>query len=213
MAIVDELDLLNIELLKMADTVINNLTLALEAFLDFNCKKNYSINDDITDAQERQIEELCLSIFLKERPYASDLRKVSGILKLVGDLERLGDHAEDILQFSLKLRNVDKHYIEDVNRIVEVALDMVHDSIDSYIKSDVHLAQTIIDEDNIIDNLYDDLIQKIIELDKNGLCDSAFTVYTTLVIKYIERIADHAVNIAEWVIYITNGVHKDRKIF
>lgn len=198
-------------MMHMADLVVKNLEIAFDAYLNYE-KKEYLVNDDIVDNLERMIEGECMHLLLTERPYASDLRKVSGILKLISDIERLGDHAEDVLEFSLKLKNTEKHSNEEINKVVDLVLSMVKDSIESYIKRDINLAQTVIDRDDIVDEIYSKLIDTIILMTKEENYSSSFAVYTTLVVKYIERIADHAVNIAEWVIYIISGFHKDKQI-
>ena len=198
-------------MMHMADSVVKNLELAFDAYLNYE-EKEYPVNDDIVDNLERMIEGECMHLLLTERPFASDLRKVSGILKLISDLERLGDHAEDVLEFSLKLKNTEKHSNEEINKVVKLTLSMVKDSIESYLKQDYKLAQTVIDRDDIVDEMYSSLIESMIQMSNEERCSSSFAVYTTLVVKYIERIADHAVNIAEWVIYIISGFHKDKKI-
>ena len=211
MNLIRGLEYLENSMMHMADSVVKNLELAFDAYLNYS-DKEYPVNDDIVDNLERMIEGECMHLLLTERPFARDLRKVSGILKLISDLERLGDHAEDVLEFALKLKNTEKHTNDEINQIVEITLNMVKDSIDSYIKQDINLAQTVIDRDDIIDKMYAELIDNLIKMSNKGTCSSAFAVYTTLVVKYIERIADHAVNIAEWVIYIISGFHKDKKI-
>lgn len=213
MALEKEISYLKELLLRMADNVVSNLKLAFSAYLDFDPKKEYHLNDDLIDTEERLIEEECLDILVKERAYASDLRIVTGILKLVADLERLGDHAEDVLEFSYLLKDVEKHHIEDIDQLIKICLKMVEDAIFSFVKSDVDLANEVIKKDEVVDEAYMQLINKLIELDKTKKASSTFAIYTTLVVKYMERIADHAVNVAEWVIYIKNGVHKGRKIF
>ena len=211
MNLLQGIEYLDGSIIHMADLVINNLNVAFDAYLNYQ-EKDYLVNDDVVDNLERMIEGECLHLLLKERPFASDLRKISGILKLISDLERLGDHAEDVLEFSLKLKNSEKHSNEEVNKIVNITLQMVKDSIEAYIKQDVNLAQSIMDRDDLIDKMYDELINDIIKMNENNICSPSFAVYTTLVVKYIERIADHAVNIAEWVVYIVSGFHKDKKI-
>ena len=205
------IEYLESSMMHMADSVVKNLELAFDAYLNYE-EKEYPVNDDIVDNLERMIEGECMHLLLTERPFASDLRKVSGILKLISDLERLGDHAEDVLEFSLKLKNTEKHSNEEINKVVKLTLSMVKDSIESYLKHDYNLAQTVIDRDDIVDEMYSNLIESIIQMSNEERCSSSFAVYTTLVVKYIERIADHAVNIAEWVIYIISGFHKDKKI-
>lgn len=210
----DEIEFLNKMILRMSDQVLTNLDEAFDAYLNYDPAKEYfEVNDELVNAQERAIEEECLNIMLRERPYAKDLRRVSGILKLVSDIERLGDHAKDVMHFALKLKNVERHHIKEINQMVQNAMQMVRDSIKSFITSDLELAESVIKRDDLIDTEYDELIEKIIKLrDKDGV-SNAFAIYTTLVVKYIERIADHATNVGEWVQYILSGYHKDRKIF
>lgn len=211
MSLLKKIEYLDDAMMHMSDLVVNNLEVAIEAYLNYQ-EKGYVVNDDIVDNLERMIEGECLHLLLKERPFAGDLRKVSGILKLISDLERLGDHAEDVLDFAVKLKNVEKHSNEEINKMVNVTLQMVKDSIEAYIKQDISLAQSVINRDDFIDKMYDEIISNIIIMSENDICTPSFVVYTTLVVKYIERIADHAVNIAEWVIYIISGFHKDKKI-
>ena len=208
-----ELENLNIMLLKMADVVQKNIMESFTLYKDKTDANSLTINDDIVDQYERLIEEICLNIILKERPYAKDLRKVSGILKMVADLERIGDHAEDIFEFNNKLKKYERVKVQQIEDMVTTALSMVNDSIMSFIKVDVELAKDVINRDDIVDKSYDELITYLIEENKQGKLSSAYAIYTTLVIKYVERIADHAVNIAEWVIYIISGFHKDKRIF
>lgn len=212
MYLLKEMEYLENSMMHMADLVVNNLTIAFDAYLNYQ-PKDYIINDDIIDNQEIMIEGECLHILLKERPYASDLRKVTGILKLISDLERLGDHAEDILEFALKLKNTEKHSNEIIGKMVKDVLHMVKDSIESYIKTDEALAQSVINRDDKIDETYEKIINELIRMQEEKISSPSFCVYSTLVVKYIERIADHAVNIAEWVIYIISGIHKENKMF
>lgn len=211
MNIEKEIDALNEKLMQMADLVVNNLEIALNEYLNNDLKATF--DDDSVDILERDLEEDCLKILLKERPYAKDLRRVSGILKLISDLERLGDHAEDIIEFVNKMKIYERKNIIKINNIIEIALNMVKDSIKSYINQDINLANLIIKKDDSVDLLYNEILEEIILMLNNNDCSSSFAIYSTLVVKYIERIADHAVNIAEWVIYIANGFHKDKKIF
>lgn len=211
MNLLKSMEYLENSMMHMADLVVNNLEIAFDAYLNYQ-DKEYIVNDDIIDNQERMIEGECMQLLLKERPFASDLRKISGILKLISDLERIGDHAEDVLSFALKLKNTEKHSNEEIDKLVNITLEMVKNAIESYIKQDKELAESVIKRDDVVDKMYDEVINDIIKMTENVICTPSFAVYTTLVVKYIERVADHAVNIAEWVIYIISGIHKDKKI-
>lgn len=208
-----ELEHLNQMIVKMSELVSENLQLAIELYHQYDKEKADLINDDVIDLHERLIEEMCLNIMLKERPYARDLRIVSGILKLVEDLERLGDHAEDLKNLTVKLETVEHHQCPLLEESFSIAIEMVHNSIHSFVNQDMRLANEVIQKDDIVDSLYENSIEKIIEHLEHKEYSNTFAIYTTLVVKYIERIADHAVNIAEWVIYILSGYHKDKQIF
>lgn len=199
--------------LKMADLVEENLKKAIEIYYNYNEELSSTINDDVVDMYERLIEELAIDIMLKERPYAKDLRSVTGILKLVSDLERMGDHAEDIIEFATKLKDEAKIKIPDLDIMVKKTMSMVHNSVLSFINKDELLAIKVIKADDEIDEIYEKILNEIIEESKKDSFSSSFAIYTTLVVKYIERIADHAVNVAEWVVYILRGYYKDKKIF
>lgn len=207
-----EIEELNKMLIKMANLVVENLKIAFDIYYKYDEAKADLINDDLVDLHERLIEESCLNIMLRERPYAKDLRIVSGVLKLVGDLERLGDHAEDIRDFARKLNNCEHHEIEKLDDAIDITLKMVNDSVLSYVNKNLELAQEVIKTDDIVDRLYEECLKIIIDNDKKDY-SSEFSVYTTLVVKYIERVADHAVNVCEWVVYMLSGYYKDKQIF
>lgn len=202
-----EVENLNHLLLKMTDVVLNNLKISFAAYLkEGNIEV---INDDLVNQYERLIEELCLDILVRERPYSKDLRIISGILKLVSDVERLGDHAEDIMEFASRLFEDKNEVFEGSKQMTYICFKMVEDAINSYVRLDTIKAEEVIKKDDLMDDLYKKLIVQITKLELNH----SYLVYTTIVIKYLEKIADHAVNIAEWVIYIVNGYYKDKTIF
>lgn len=205
-----KLDKLNQEVLKMTSLVEKHIDIAVNYYYKENYNDN--INDNLVDEFERKIEEMCLDIMIKERPYAKDLRRLTGILTLVEDIERIGDHAEDILNFSKKIDESSSNMKIEIKDLFDIVLKMFRDSIHCFVNMNKELAEEIINMDDIVDNIYE---TKLNELIKNWKTknDSSFAIYNTLVVKYLERIADHAVNIAEWVIYIKNGYYKDKQIF
>ena len=199
--------------MKMGELVLDNLQLAMSTYYHYDEETANKINDDVVDANERLIEEMCLNLMLKERPFARDLRVVSGILKLVEDLERLGDHAEDIKAFAKKLKDYDYVSIKKLDEAYKESTKMVLDSISSLVNRDEAQAYEVIKNDDKVDALYEEALEEIIEGSKENKYPIEYSIYTTLITKYIERIADHAVNVAEWVIYILRGFHKDKQIF
>ncbi len=205
-----ELDNLNQLVLKMADMVEKNIEIAMNFY--FEGKETANVDDDIVDGMERYIEESCLDIMIKERPFAKDLRRLTGILTLVEDIERIGDHAEDIYNFSEKIKKTESVMKLEVRELFELSIRMFHDAIRCFISKNVALAKEVISLDDIVDQLYESKLDELIEKWETK-ADSSFAIYNTLVVKYLERIADHAVNIAEWVIYIASGYYKDKQIF
>lgn len=212
MNIDNEIKHLDSLILQMSGVVEKNLFYAVDVYLNYDPTKFYqAINDSKVNSYERWIESDALHLMVKERLYADDLRKVTGVMSMVQDLERLGDHAKDLLEFSLRLKNPSR----GDNRIKELCdyvIKMVSDSIDSYIKRDLNLARDVIIRDEHVDSEYDELISSLISNDEKHKNSPAYTVYTALEVKYLERIADHATNIAEWVIYIVSGFYKDKQI-
>lgn len=211
MRLQSELEYLNQTLFKMSDVVVENINEAINFYLGKTDKAN--INDDLVDQYERLVEEICLTILLRERPYAKDLKEVTGILKLVADIERIGDHAEDIYDFAKKVKNYEHKRSERVDNLVKYINTMLIDAVKAYITKDIKLAEDIIARDDYVDSEYEDIINSLATDKVSSSNDLPFAIYTTLVVKYLERIADHSVNVAEWVIYIVNGFHKDKKIF
>ena len=199
--------------MKMGELVLDNLQLAMSTYYHYDEETANKINDDVVDANEWLIEEMCLNLMLKERPFARDLRVVSGILKLVEDLERLGDHAEDIKAFAKKLKDYEYVSIKKLDEAYKESTKMVLDSISSLVNRDEAQAYEVIKNDDKVDVLYEEALEEIIEGSKENKYPIEYSIYTTLITKYIERIADHAVNVAEWVIYILRGFHKDKQIF
>lgn len=209
----EEMESLNQLVLKMSDAVVTNITEAINYYLE-KCD-HVEINDDLIDQYERLVEEMCVNILLKERPFAKDLKEVTGVLKLVSDLERIGDHAEDIYDFATKLIGYKEK--EEKNTEIEnlsvFVMQMINRAIKAYIEKDYNLAKEVIADDDYVDEKYLEIIENLRNeenIDKDYL---SFAIYTTLVVKYLERIADHSVNIAEWVVYISSGYYKDKMIF
>ena len=209
----DKVNLINLNLLKMFEQTISYLNNAFSYYNDEKATNENKINDDLIDKLERVIEEDCLLVILKERPFATDLRRVTGIFKLVEDIERLGDHAEDIAWVSKNLYLAKESYKDPkVEQIISVALSMVNDSYKALASGNAKLAEEVIKRDDIVDKLYLELLNEIPVLKEKYALNDSYVIYTTLLVKYVERIADHASNIAEWTVYIQNGYYKDKVI-
>jgi phosphate transport system protein len=208
----EELAKLNQMLYQMANVVEKNIHDAIYHYAHLEDAAQACINDDIIDRFERLIEEMCLDIMIKEKLYAKDLRIVTGILKMTSDLERIGDHAEDIMEYNLKLLETPRVKVERIEKMASLAISMVDDSILCFVKEDIELAKEVIQRDDEVDQLYAEVQDELIADLENGIISPKFAIHTTFIVKYIERIADHAVNIAEWASYVKSGFYKDKKI-
>ena len=173
--------------------------------LAINVKKNSSAIDQM----ERDIEGRCMKLLLHQQPVARDLRLISAALKMITDMERIGDQAEDIAEIVTFLNG---RTIEDVELIEEMAREtirMVTSSVDAFVKKDVVLAQKVIDQDDVVDDFFSRVKYGIITLIAENPADGEFALDLLMISKYFERIGDHATNIAEWVIYSVTGTHKE----
>lgn len=212
MLIDKEIRNLDSKILEMAGVVEKNLQYAIDVYLNYDPLKEYQqVDDEKVNQYERSIEKDCLHLMLRERLFAEDLRQVTGILSMVQDLERLGDHAKDILEFALRLKNPFRRD-DRINRLTNYVYDMVESSIQSYLKRDIDSARNVIQSDDHVDREYADIIQELIKKEKEAEITSSYAIYSALVVKYLERIGDHATNVAEWSIYILTGYYKDSQI-
>lgn len=197
---------------KMATLVIKNISDSLKAFETNNLKLAMEIKkrDNEVDALEDQISKKALQIIWKEQPLASDLRLVTGIYKLITDLERIGDHAIDISNITIKTHNIkEERLLPLTTKMAKIAENMVLNSVEAFFNLDEELAIKTISKDDEVDLLFDKITNTAIEEFINQTTKVDFGVYLLFVAKYIERIADHATNICEWIIYIVSGVHGD----
>ena len=161
------------------------------------------------DRKERDIENLCLRLLLHQQPVAGDLRRISAALKMISDMERIGDQAADIADLSKHIE--DKAVTGDIINIRKMAEDtvrMVTESIDAFVKGDLELCRKVIDDDDKVDDAFNDIKEKLAEVLNNGKPDASIGLDILMAAKYFERIGDHAVNIAEWVEYSITGNHR-----
>lgn len=210
-----ELENLNLDLLKMGNMVeeaIDKSIIALRS-RDDELANNIIIGDKDVDNMERTIESRALKLLLQQQPVAKDLRTISTALKVITDMERIGDQAADIAEISLRFK--DYAFIKeliDIPRMAEIASNMVKQALDAFVRRDLELSKVVINRDDEVDNLFEiikiDLIDLIGKNKEYG--DQAFDLM--MIAKYLERIADHAVNIAEWVNFLISGIHRQEKI-
>ena len=166
--------------------------------------------DKKVDEKEREIEALCLKLLLRQQPVARDLRFISSALKMITDMERIGDQAADISEIVLFI--ADQQYIKKLEHIPAMAgatIEMVTKSIDAFVNRDVDLARKVISMDDVVDDLFDQVKAELIALIGKDASNGEQAMDLLMIAKYYERIGDHAVNIAEWVEYSLTGHHAD----
>ena len=206
-----QLEALNQALIEMGGLIEDAIENAVEALLkkDAGLARKAIALDASVDDKERAIERLCLQLLLQQQPVARDLRTISAALKMITDLERLGDQAADISEITLHLR--EEPYILNLHRIPQMgktAIGMVRDSIDALISRDMDLAHEVIARDDQVDQLFLEVRQDLIDLIREDPAHGSQAMDLLMVAKYMERIGDHATNVAEWVLFAITGVHK-----
>lgn len=163
------------------------------------------------DKKDRQIENICTGLLLRQTPVAGDLRFVSAALKIVSDMERIGDQAADIAELSRYISEkplLEKVYISDICCVV---MNMVTDSVEALVKKDEILARKVIGDDDIADELFVRIKEELVSLIQENRTEPQEILDLLMAAKYFERVGDHAVNIAEWVEFIVTGMHDDRE--
>ncbi len=216
MQIEQEIQHIDSKVYEMLDAVIDSCKQAFSYYVDK--KRGYDaafvIDDDKINLYERETESLCMQILLREKVYSGDLRDIIGNFRLVEDVERIGDQAYDIKSTTDLIKKLPDNIkvIDGMEELAAFVLKMVQDSLYCCVKMNVSQAQDILDRDDYVDNKFWEIVKIIIELDKEKKISSENTVYQTMILKYLERIADHATNIAEWVVFMVNGYHKDHVI-
>lgn len=198
-----QLSHLNAELITMGALCEDAISAAAEYLLenDSSLKETVFEADRQIDQKERDIENLCMKLLLQQQPVARDLRTVSSALKMISDMERIGDQASDIAEmvcFVNSARLTGKVHIADM---AKATIKMVTQSVDSFVKSDADLARSAIALDDTVDNLFLKVKGELIESVKEGQSDAEALIDLLMIAKYFERIGDHAENIAQWVIY------------
>ena len=211
----EQLTHLNNSLIEMGAMVEMKIAIASKALTEQDVERAEGIiaTDDEVDIKEKEIESLCLKIILQQQPVASDLRLVSAVLKIITDLERIGDHAADISEITILL--ADKQYPKNSDHIPQMAastMKMVTKAVDAFVRKDIELAKEVIVYDDKVDSLFMTVKKDLIELIKQNTEQSDQAIDLIMIAKYFERIGDHATNVAEWVIFSLTGIHKDSKI-
>ena len=210
----EQLATLNKELIEMGALCEEAIADAAKALMTADEKTAAKVEplEAEINQKERDIESLCLKMLLQQQPVARDLRQISAALKMITDLERIGDQASDIAEiitFIDKKAGVD---CEPICLMAEATIRMVTESIDAFIKRDVGIAQQAIAHDDTVDDYFLKVKRSLINMIAQRPADGEHALDLLMIAKYFERIGDHAVNIAEWVIFSVTGVRKEQTV-
>ena len=196
-----------IDMGAMIESAISGAITALEN-RDIQKAKDIIAYDEEIDAQERLIEEMCMKLLLRQQPVARDLRMISTALKLITDMERIGDHAADISELAIMLRDLPQMNSNSLREMAVQTSAMLMSSVKAYVEQDEEKARAVIRQDDVVDDLFVTVKREMIEaIRQNSDCSEA-AADLLMAAKYFERIGDHATNIAEWTIYAVYGSHE-----
>ena len=206
---------LNNELIQMGSLIEKAIEMAIAALVkqDVAMAEEAIKFDTEIDRQEKEIESLCMKLLLQQQPVAKDLRLISAALKMITDMERIGDHAGDISEMTILMADstYEKGYlnIELVKEMAKETTDMVIKSVDAFVNKDLEMAREVLAQDDKVDNLFAEFKHQLILKINENVNNGEQAADMLLVSKYFERIGDHATNIAEWVIYSITGKHEE----
>ena len=203
---------LNNELIEMGSLIGTAIARAYKGLINQNieiAKENVEFDREI-DQKEKEVENICLKLLLQQQPVASDLRLISSAIKMITDMERIGDQAADISELTILMSKT--QYIKRLDHIEQMAkatIEMVTTSVDAFVKRDLELARSVFARDDIVDNLFVTIKNDLIELIREDVNNGEQAIDLIMVAKYFERIGDHAVNLADWVIFSIVGHHEE----
>jgi len=208
-----QLEELNLRLIKMGALCETAIARAVRALLNQDNALAQLVIDSEKEINhaEKEIEHLCLKLLLQQQPVASDLRIISAALKMITDMERIGDQAEEIAVIVTKADLSATVQTLNIKEMAMSTIKLVNDSIDSYVKRDLELAKQVIQGDDIVDNQFLAIKEGLLDMIRNHCQNASLAIDVIMIAKYLERIGDHATNIAEWAEFSITGVHKEGK--
>ena len=202
-----QLEELHLELMKMGALCEEAISAGVKALLEGDqamAEKAIRRERDI-DQREREIESLCLKLLLQQQPVARDLRTISSALKMISDMERIGDQASDIAEITRSIGPIPLHGQLHVEEMARSAVKMVTDSVESFVKRNLDMALGVMEYDDVVDGLFDQVKEELTALIRADASSAGTALDLLMIAKYLERIGDHAVNVAEWVLYSITG--------
>ncbi|MCI9678428.1 MAG: phosphate signaling complex protein PhoU [Oscillospiraceae bacterium] len=202
-----QLEELHLELMKMGALCEEAISAGVKALLEGDqamAEKAIRRERDI-DQREREIESLCMKLLLQQQPVARDLRTISSALKMISDMERIGDQASDIAEITRSIGPIPLHGQLHVEEMARSAVKMVTDSVESFVKRNLDMALGVMEYDDVVDGLFDQVKEELTALIRADASSAGTALDLLMIAKYLERIGDHAVNVAEWVLYSITG--------
>lgn len=206
----EQLHQLNVQMIEMGALCEQVVNRTYEVLMEENraAAREIMEKDLEIDHKEKEIENMCLKLLLQQQPVARDLRQISAALKMITDMERIGDQAADIAEIietshlKAPMENI------PIGEMAVATMNMINESIEAYVKRDLKMAQKVIDSDDVVDKLFVKIRERLIEYLKQPEFEGAYVMDLIMIAKYYERIGDHATNIAEWVEFSITGVHR-----
>ena len=189
----------------------NIIALSAKALLEGDDEKAREVtsNGGKIDDMEKEIETICLKLLLQQQPVARDLRQISAALKMITDMERIGDQAEDIAEIIAYLSGRKGEEVKEIRTMAEATIKMVTDSVEAYVNQDLNLAKSVLVYDDVVDDCFVSAKNTLIEMIRENPAEGEYAIDLLMIAKYFERIGDHATNIAEWVEFSLTGTHKN----
>ena len=212
-----QLDLLNEQLTHMGELCEVAINRGTEALKKGDLKQAAEVirADEEIDQMEKDVERLCLKLLLQQQPVARDMRLVSAALKVVTDIERIGDHVADMVELYLRMGNMNSEGKQEklLLKMMEEAKDMIHNSVEAFVEGDEANAQKVVEHDDVVDDLFNDMKKEMMQAIREQNLDADRVVDYLMMAKYLEKVGDHAVNIAQWAIFRMTGDMEGVKLY
>ena len=207
----EQLNQLNKELIRMGAACEEIIELASRSLTNYSVDlaKSVSTVGAQIDESERTIETICMKLLLRQQPVARDLRVISAAMKMITDMERIGDQAEDIVEIVPHLTAYPDAKFPKIREMAKAAQSMVTEAVDAYVKQDLEMARKVMIHDDVVDTYFTKVKTALIDVIASHPSEGEYALDLLMIAKYFERIGDHCTNIAEWVEFSVTGVHKD----
>ncbi len=203
----EQLRILNEEMIRMSTMIEKAIQEAMDALFTQNTSKALQVmeEDELVDREQKKIEHICFQLLIQQQPVARDLRNITAALKMVTDMERIGDHAADISELTILISNTRQQWEVDTIRVMAgETMTMLLRAVEAYVNRDMEMAKEVIAHDDVVDELFLQVKGELIQIMKENTDQEEYAADLLMVNKYLERIGDHATNIAEWVIFSLN---------